>query len=549
MRFIAFRFKPVMLTVGLLADWVFSSPAQTIIKNFSGLNLNDISSVSGFILTPPDTMGAAGTNHFVEFVNGAFGVFDKAGNRLLLESDKNFWLNAGISSGTMSAGLSDPRIFFDARSGRWFATEITVDSTNNKVLIARSDTFDPTGIWKGTNFVGSSTGFADYDTLGVDALGVYVAASIFNAAGRLQGQSLFSIPKADLLAATPSLARMTRFDNISDQTYGFTLQGVCSIDAGAGHGVVVAIDNVAFNWMDRTTINGPGAAGATLSSRVRIPLTYDTQPNLPTPPNGQTVDVPDDRFPGAARQVGGYIFCANTIVQGSKDAVHWVVLNETNNAVIGEGVISDSNYDYFQPAIAANHAGKILLGFNRCGTAAPAGYLSVYAAVGTLTNGTVTMGAPFVVQAGTLNYTGLAGVETTTPYRWGDYSATCVDPADENLFWTIQEIPVAAGTWGTQITLISMTTNTPSLAIAPAQYAFAYSRTNRNNQVYAVSNVVSMNLSWPLSTDPSFLLQTSTNLAAPTSWTAVTNSLGANISQNVVTVAVTNLPTFFRLKK
>ena len=512
----------------LSAVCCFKANGQTIIENFAGLNLIKVSMLSGFS-TPPDTMGAAGTNHFVEFINGAFGVYDKAGNQLLLESDEDFWLNAGIKSGTMSAGLSDPRIFFDVRSGRWFASEITVDTTGNKVLIARSDTSDPTGGWQGTNFIGSTNDFADFDTLGVDALGVYVSASIFNAAGTsLLGQSLFCIPKTDLLSAPPSLSRMTRFDNIDDQVYGFTMQGVCNLDAGAGHGVAVAIDNASFGYMDRTTINNPGAAGATLSTPVRITLSYDTQPDNPKQPNGQTVDVPDDRFADAVWQVGGYIFCANTIAEGGKDVVHWAVLNETNNAVVGEGYIGDTNYEYFQPAIAVNHAGRIMLVFNRCGTTAPDGYISICAAVGTLSNGHVTMGTPFLVKAGTVNYTGLAGVDTT-PYRWGDYSATCVDPTDEDLFWTIQEIPFAAGTWGTQITLLSMATNRPALNI-----------TEMGNTI---------ELSWPLSTDPAYQLQFATNLTSGSTWNAVTNAPVISINQNVVTLTPAGGAAYFRLAK
>jgi hypothetical protein len=36
--------------------------------------------------------------------------------------------------------------------------------------------------------------------------------------------------------------------------------------------------------------------------------------------------------------------------------------------------------------------------------------------------------------------------------RWGDYSATVVDPTDPNRFWTIQEIAIGNNNWGMQIT-------------------------------------------------------------------------------------------------
>jgi hypothetical protein len=291
--------------------------------------------------------------------------------------------------------------------------------------------------------------------------------------------------------------------------------------------VIIAIDNAGFKYIDRTTINGSGAAGATLSSRARIRTTYDSKPNPATPPSFQTVDALDDRFSGAIKQVGGYIFMANTVFQGSKDAVHWLVLNETNNTLVGEGLISNPSYDFFQPSIAANHQGKILLSFNRCGTASPEGNISIYAVAGTIANSVVTMGSPFLLKQG--NFSSFSINIDSQPYRWGDYSATMVDPTDDDLFWSIQEIPASSTTWGTQITLISLATNRPTLGIS--------------------CNGRSIQLSWPLSTDPAYFLQANTNLASAASWITITNAPSISINRNIVTLTVTNSMEYYRLAK
>ncbi len=497
---------------------------QIIITNFPGLTLNNVSAL-GTGGTPPDTMGAAGTNQFVEFINGGFAVYNKAGVQQSLVSDITFWENAGISSGTLAAGLTDTRVIYDAGSGRWIATELTADATANNILLARSDTSDPAGAWKAVSFQASSTDFGDFDTLGVDSQGIYVAVNDFSG-NTFDAVSFFSVPKADILAATPSLSNLTRFDNLDANTYGFALQGVNNPDAGPGHGVICAIDNVAFNFLDRTTINGPGTSGVTLSTPVRINFTYDAQPSPAHQPSHKTIDAGDDRFSDAVRQIGNYIFIANCILVGTRDAVHWLVLNETNNTVVGEGLISDSTFDYFYPSIAASHNGKILLAFNRSGTSSPAGDISIYAVAGSITNNTVTMGSPFVLKAGTIQNFALSF--DSQPYRWGDYSATTLDPTDDNLLWTIQEIPVAANNWGTQITLISMATNQPTLGITQSGSA--------------------LNLAWPLSTDPTYVLQSNTNLLFNT-WTTLTNRPIFSINQNIVTLTTTNHPLFFRLKK
>jgi hypothetical protein len=507
------------------------SRAQTIIQSFPGVSLSDADALNTGG-TPPDTMGAVGTNQFTEFLNGAFAVYSKTGVRQSLISDISFWENAGISAATIAAGLTDTRIIYDVGSGRWFASEITLDTIGAQVLLARSDTPDPGGTWKAVHFTSNTGSLApDFDTLGIDSTGVYVGIDDFDSFGNFTGVSFFSIPKADLLASSPSLANMTRFDNLDDTVYGYSLQGVTNPDPGPGHGVIIAIDSTTFNLFDRTTINGSGAAGATLGSTVYISNTYDAYPNPAAQPSGRTVDAGDDRFSASVRQVGSYIFMANTIsntaVQGGKGAVHWMVLNEPNNTLLGEGIISDATHDYFYPSIAANHSGKILLAFNRSGSTSPDGDISIYAAVGTVTSNGVTMGSPFLVKQGTIPNYSLSF--DSAPYRWGDYSATMVDPTDDNLFWTVQEIPVAPNAWGTQITLISLTANAPSLTIA-----------------LAGSN---LNLSWPASTDPAYVLNSAPTVGPSATWTVVSNPVTIIINQNVVTVPLPSAPTYYRLLK
>ncbi len=515
----------VVLAAGLLGG---GASAQIIVTNFSGVSLSDTYGL-GTGATPPDSMGAAGPNQFVEFVNGAFAIYSKAGVRQSLISDNAFWLNAGITSSVLSAGISDPRIAFDAASGRWFATEITVDTVGNQILLGRSDTSDPAGAWRALHFT-AYTGFGDYDALGVDAHAVYISVNNFTdgtTSGEFTNVSLFSIPKVDLLAGTPTLANMTRFDNLNDQVYGFALQGVNSTNAGTSHGVILAIDNAAYNYFDRTTISNPGAAGATLAAPVRIYSAYDGGPNPAEQPGGQTIDALDDRFSAAVRQVGGNIFLANTVLQGSRDAVHWIVLRESDNTILGEGIVSDISYDYFQPSIAANGRGQFVMTFNRSGSTAPAGDISIYGLTGSISNTTVTVGSPFLIRQGTISnfYISFGG----TPNRWGDFSATMADPVDDHLFWSIQEIPVSSTAWGTQITLISLDTNRPSLSITPSG----------TNQM----------VSWPLRTDPAYRLWATTNLLSPVTWTAVTNPAAISGAQNEVAVLPTNSAWFFQLQK
>lgn len=104
--------------------------AQTIGVNFKGIALSDTSPLNGGNYAPPDTMGAVGPNHIVEFINGGYQIYDKTGAAIgSLKTDTQFWSAAGISGSTLANGLSDTRIIYDADSQRWFASEITTSST------------------------------------------------------------------------------------------------------------------------------------------------------------------------------------------------------------------------------------------------------------------------------------------------------------------------------------------------------------------------------------------------------------------------------------
>src|SRR5207244_12515702 len=117
----------------------------------------------------------------------------------------------------LSTSISDPRIVYDQASGRWFAVIITTEANNNSIVVAVSQTSDPTGAWKGTRFVANTTAtnFADYPTIAIDANALYIASNNFLNGSSFDGVSLTTIPKADLLnAAGPVVSNRTHFAHI-----------------------------------------------------------------------------------------------------------------------------------------------------------------------------------------------------------------------------------------------------------------------------------------------------------------------------------------------
>lgn len=451
--------RAALLAIAALPSLAAGADA-VIQQNFAGLGLAQVKAASGFGVIPSDMGLAVGQDHVAQMVNGAFAIYQKNGALAQpVISDAAFWENAGISSSTLSARVTDPRLAYDAQSRRWFASEVTTSATGNQVLLARSNTSDPTQGFKAVQFTGNS-GFADFPTLGVDRDGVYIGTNNFTSStGSFTGVSLFSIPKADLIGASPSVAQMTRFDNLSAAQRGFTLQGISN--NGGGSASVLAVDALSWNTVDRTAINGAAGPGATLSATDKITGVLDGAPNAARQPDGtRNLDAGDRRLSASVVQAGDYIYATRTIgdSQNSTATTHdmaaWLVLDAATNAILRQGVIGDPLYDYYYPSIAADDLGNFVIGFNRSGdpVTGAAGDISAYAVA--CTGFGADCGDPLLLAEGLvgdyhLTYGGSAN-------RWGDYSATVLDPVDPDTFWTALEIPLAANEWGTQVTALRL---------------------------------------------------------------------------------------------
>jgi hypothetical protein len=143
-------------------------------------------------------------------------------------------------------------------------------------------------------------------------------------------------------------------------------------------------------------------------------------------------------------EVGGVLYAVHNTEVNNLSAVRWYRLNPANHAVLEAGTISDPTLDLFFPSIAANPAGTVVICFNASSISS---YVSAYAVVGQTVNGVATFGSRVLLKAGTASYQDQPGVDPATYVsRWGDYSSTCMDPADPNRFWTIQMYPSGPST-------------------------------------------------------------------------------------------------------
>ena len=497
---------------------------------------------------PPDPNGVIGPRHYVEFINGSFTVYIKTnGNSVKRIADTKFWANAGVTLATSDA-VTDPRIIYDPVSDRWFASMVDFDANaasdpsleSNDFLLAVSLTSDPTGAWKGFLFQSDPDNglFADFPTLGVDSNAVYLSGDFYYGEDNPLGAGLVSFPKADLLAAAPTITNRTWFGVMAYAQRGEVMQPARCYDNSVTGRLLAASDigmdsNPHSNIVSSTVSNG-GGPGATLSAPTFIPtLPWEVPDNvyLGVPqfyviqPDGtDTLVANDARISANVYAVNGVLFAAHNTQFNNHVAIRWYRIRAADNALLESGTIADPNADLTYPSIAANQYGVVMICFNGSG---PSLYISCYAMAGQTVNGVTTFGNRVLLQSSATSYHDLyeeLGLAETS--RWGDYSSTSVDPTDPNRFWSIQMYASDSDVWSTQITEL-ITTPQVSLTIQPSG-----------------TNVI---VSWP--NVPGYHLQSATNFSSSPAWSNVVQTPGTNNGFLTVTWPVpASSRQFFRLK-
>ncbi|MEO5359415.1 MAG: FG-GAP-like repeat-containing protein [Nitrospirota bacterium] len=435
------------------------SPVQapSLLTSFTGLDLNGNASHA----IPPDTMGAAGPVYLMTIVNGAVAYYNKStGARTAHITDGAFWASLGSGSGEPADGVFDPKVIYDQYLGRFIAVELALgnSSTKSYILVGISSTSDPNGTWTLhairadlDNGSTQTTNWADYPGVGMDESNLYISVNMFNTSGSFQYVKSYAIPKTQL---TSTASTITYSEFINNNAYDFTLQPCAAF--GSGQSVYFVSEDYlnstsSASYLKLFTITNN--TWTTLGS-IRV-QTYPVVSSLPSAPqlgSSEKISTNDTRVLNSVCR-GGYLWATQSVTNSAatKTEVAWYQINPASASTtlasagtpVQQGRVSDPNLFYYFPSIAVNSAGDAALGFSGSSSSTYAG--GYYTArLSTDAAGTMQSVAQLVAGAAPyyLTYSG-------TENRWGDYSATTVDPSDDLTFWTIQEYAKGSTNWGT----------------------------------------------------------------------------------------------------
>ncbi|HUR54979.1 MAG TPA: autotransporter-associated beta strand repeat-containing protein, partial [Gemmataceae bacterium] len=430
--------RPGLLAVVGVALTAAPAAAQTP-NSFVGANFTGVTSGTnpGGAWYPPDTQGAVGPNHYVEMVNGAARVYNKATGAVLSNLNLDvFWASPSYQ---IAGNTFDPRVSFDRASGRWFvsANDGLGNQLNSGILVAVSQTSDPTGGWNKFRFDadGSNTRWADYQTLGVSRDWVTVSSNMYGITTAPDDISFLTIPKASLLAGTTAGSQYLQPAGFA--SYGFTAHPASDLAGTSATGYTLSTYN--STALRLTKITGSTSA-PTFGNTVNL-----TTPNLISPPNvtqpgtPTQIDTGDNRIESMPTLVNGKLWSVRGVSSGGAAQIAWVRINPTTNAIEEQGIIpTPAGLGVFFPAIAVNADGDIVVGFSGANSST---FPSAYAITGRYSGaGAVSWGAAVQTAAG-------VGYFETGGGRFGDYSQTSLDPADPGIFWTSQEFTTANNVW------------------------------------------------------------------------------------------------------
>jgi hypothetical protein len=469
----------------------------TPLLTFEGVDSN----LSGCGCTPPDTDGDVGTNHYITSVNSSIQVLDKTGNAITSPISYNaFFSPMGTATPCgNNQNDGDGVVMYDHMTDRWVVSDFAFSGFPGAgpfyQCIGVSKTSDPVaGGWylytvqvdpAHSNFIG------DYPKFGIWRDGYYMTVNEFSgtttANELFEGVRVFAFDRTSMINGGPSnvIAFSIVPADLGDQ-YSLLpatfrngaappvgqAEWVMSINSSATAGTVENQVFVRRFHVDfATPANSTFGVGATHAPDGVIIVNGFVDAGTSTTtnivPNGtatttQWLDTLGDKlmFPLVYQNLNGVesIYADQTVApfnngttNSGPTAVRWYQFNMTGNTIPatptqqGDWTNGNDGLYRWMPSINVDGTGDISIGYSASSTTVNPGIRYSGRIYTDPVNGALTQGEA-ILWPGT-------GHQTSSGGRWGDYSATFVDPVDNCTFYHTNEYysVTSSGGWRTRV--------------------------------------------------------------------------------------------------
>jgi hypothetical protein len=452
----------VLLAAPLLVSRFASGAALHIVQQFEGLADSD-NMPPGFTANPPDNGLAVGPSHVFQMVNDVGRITDKLGHVVSTLNLNTFF---GVDPG--SSG-SDPRVVYDATSGRWFAVFMNSDAKQSSSLIlAVSTTSDPTGTFCRYR-LGNPTAETfqqDYPFLGIsdDKVVISYAAYDFGTGLLLGSGGGYSVHNKSQLMAC-STVNFVRFPPDPSAQTAILMKPARAVSTTTTAYMAAHSETSVTVW----SINGtPGVTPVTVStSTVPMNNSWVESPQAIQKGSNVLLDV-DARTQTVIWQnkslwLGGNGGC---LPPGDvKRSCLRLVEVSTDSMTLRQDIVYGTfGQYYFDPAVHPDGAGNLAVVFM---ASSASDFLSVRATGRLSTDPLSRLQPATLLRAGESALTNVLGVEGTTSgdAKVGDYSGAAVDPVDPLTVWVSSEYAKSTGDWGTYVAALSLANPVPVITL------------------------------------------------------------------------------------
>jgi hypothetical protein len=361
-----------------------------------------------------------------------------------------------------SSSLSDPQVFYDSSSGRWFAS--IIDVTNARVQFAVSTTNDPTGTF---NLYAVSTGtrLPDQPYIGANDDKFVISANDYNSGGTaFLGVQYWVLNKAELVSG----AATVHFATSSPDTTMFTLRPVRHLTSTTTFYMVTDCLGTCVTDLQSTTSSAEliaitGVPPATITpTKHTFTITTSTQPpNAAQAGTSTLLTTNDNRILSAVWESNTLWFAAGDSCTPSGDTSARSCLRLIMLTTSGTGAPSKvQDFDYsskgeylYYPALTLSQ-GQLAVVYGRSSSRTDP---SILVAGRLPTDPVNTLQAPVIVRSG-------SAPDTST--RYGDYFGAATDPtpSQSSTFWVAGEYrkSTPSASWNTVIAQVgSLASATP----------------------------------------------------------------------------------------
>lgn len=403
-------------------------------ENFEGLN--------GFS-NPPDPVGCIGPDHYMQSINSVYAIYDRNGTLIAGPTALNL-LFGNVPGANCNSG--DPIIHYDEQASRWLVAEFSLCNDNDRMLIAVSQTDDPTGSWHQYSFDVDDK--PDYMKFGVWRDAYYMGT---NTGG--SNDDVYAFERSKMLTGDQS-ALMIGFENPWRPGNAMGVQVAVPADndgtfAPVGEPGIFLIlneDGVAGGddqlWIMEMDINWTTPASSTFTRVQQLTVANFSGEinsgwdNIDQPATGQFLCSVSDIVMNAPqyRNFGTHqtmVLCHTVDANGSELAgMRWYELRKTtgNWSIRQQGTYAPDGHSRWMGSIHMNAFKEIGMGYSVSSSTV---YPSIRvcgqnAMENALASGVMNV-AEMTVFSGTDSQNG--------SNRWGDYTACFVDPVDDRTFW------------------------------------------------------------------------------------------------------------------